>query len=290
MNCREVAITHSRHNPTVVRPVGSVRLKLRGSSSADRRLFPRWIRRLVVPLMVLTLWQAGSTFGWIDGRKFSAPVDVFAVGLELIASGELQAHLIASLLRVAAGLALGVTAGLVLATIAGLFQVGEDSIDPPMQMLRTLPALALIPLFILWFGIYESSKILLIAFGTSFPIYLNTYSGIRGVDERLVEVGRTVGLSRTSLILHVILPGALPSFLVGLRFSLGIAWLILVVSEQINATSGIGYLMTLAREFYRTDIILFGLMIYAALGFATDLLVRSIERHALSWRRGFAGT
>jgi sulfonate transport system permease protein len=267
-----------------------VRLELSERRSSDHPIVPRWIRRLVVPVLVFALWQAGSTFGWIDSRTFASPAAVLSAGLDLARTGELQAHLLASLFRVAAGLALGVTAGLVLATFAGLFRLGEDAIDPPMQMLRTLPALALIPLFILWFGIYESSKVLLIAFGTVFPIYLNTHAGIRNVDERLVEAGRTVGLSRASLVGHVILPGALPSFLVGLRFSLGTAWLILVVSEQINATSGIGYLMTAAREFYRTDIILFGLMIYAALGFATDLLVRTIERSALSWRRGFTGT
>ena len=266
-----------------------MRLNL-GSGARDRPRVPRWLRRLTIPLLALGLCQLASEMGWIDSRTFSSPSAVIGAGWELFESGELQVHLLSSLQRVAAGLALGVLAGLVLATVAGLFRFGEDAIDAPVQMLRTLPALALIPLFILWFGIYEWSKILLIAFGSMFPIYLNTYAGIRNVDERLVEVGKTVGLSRASLIRHVILPGALPSFLVGLRFSLGTAWLILVVSEQINATSGIGYLITMAREFYRTDIILFGLAIYAVLGFATDLLVRGIEGSALSWRRGFSGT
>jgi sulfonate transport system permease protein len=241
-------------------------------------------------VLVLVLWQVAGTSGWISDRTFSAPGAVLDAGIDLFKTGELQVHLLASLQRVALGLALGISAGLILATIAGLSRLGEDAIDPPMQMLRTLPALALIPLFILWFGIYEWSKVLLIAFGTIFPVYLNTYAGIRGVDERLVEAGRTLNLTRAGLVRHVILPGALPAFLVGLRFSLGTAWLILVVSEQINATSGVGYLMTMAREFYRIDIILFGLLIYAALGFATDMLVRGLERSALSWRRGFSGT
>jgi sulfonate transport system permease protein len=144
--------------------------------------------------------------------------------------------------------------------------------------------LALVPLFILWFGIGEEPKILLVALGTVFPIYLNTFAGIRGVDVRLVEAGRTLGLSRWGVIRHVILPGALPSLLVGLRYSLGIAWLVLVVSEQINATSGIGFLMTQAREFLRTDIIVVGLVVYSLLGLAADLVVRLLERVALAWR------
>jgi sulfonate transport system permease protein len=152
-----------------------------------------------------------------------------------------------------------------------------------------LPVLALVPLFILWFGIGETPKIALVALGTLFPVYLNTYAGIRGIDNKLIEAAASIPLGRAALIWHVILPGALPSALVGLRYSLGVAWLILVISEQINATAGIGYLMTNAREFLRTDIIVVGLVVYSLLGLLTDGLVRALERRVLSWRVVFAG-
>ena len=204
-------------------------------------------------------------------------------------SGELQQHLWVSLGRVLRGLGIGIGVGVTLALLSGLFRLGEDLLDPPLQMLRTLPILALVPLFILWFGIGETPKIALVALGTMFPIYLNTYAGIRGIDNKLVEAATTLSLSRAELIVHVILPGALPGALVGLRYSLGIAWLILVISEQINASAGIGYLMTNAREFLRTDVIVVGLVVYSLLGLATDALVRVLERRVLVWRVAFAG-
>jgi sulfonate transport system permease protein len=171
-----------------------------------------------------------------------------------------------------------------LAIAAGLSRAGEEIVDAPMQMIRTLPFLGLVPLFILWFGIGETPKIALVALGTTFPIYLNLFSGIRGVDLKLVEAARVFGLDRRGVVRHVILPGALPSALVGLRYSLGVAWLSLVIAEQINATAGIGYLINDARDFLRTDIIVVGLLVYALLGLAADALVRSLERRALAWR------
>jgi sulfonate transport system permease protein len=191
-----------------------------------------------------------------------------------------------SLRRVAIGLLLGVSAGTALAIVSGLFPVGERLVDPLVQMFRTMPALALVPLFILWFGIDERPKVLLVAFAVAFPVYINLYGGIRGVDARLVEAGRVFGLGRWGLIRQVVLPGALASWLVGLRFSLGIAWIVLVAAEQINATSGIGALMTNAQNLMQTDVILVGLLVYSALGLASDRLVRALERWALSWRLG----
>jgi len=160
-------------------------------------------------------------------------------------------------------------------------------VDATLQMLRTLPHLALIPLFILWFGIGETPKVALIALGSLFPVYLNLFAGIRSVDRKLVEAVSTIDLSRAATIWHVILPGALPSFLVGLRYAVGIAWLTLVVAEQVNANSGIGYLVMNARDFLETDVIFVGLIIYALLGLATDQLLRAIERRALVWRPSF---
>lgn len=246
-------------------------------------------RRLLGPLTLVALWQLSSSLELVSPRVLAAPSTVLGTGLELLADGELQRHLWVSLGRVTHGLSIGVSAGLGLALLAGLFRLGEDLLDPPIQMLRTLPILALVPLFILWFGIGETPKIALVALGTLFPIYLNTYAGIRGIDGKLVEAATTLNLGRGALIAHVILPGALPGALVGLRYSLGIAWLILVISEQINATAGIGYLMTNAREFLRTDIILVGLVVYSLLGLLTDALVRLLERRVLVWRAAFNG-
>ncbi len=259
-------------------------------SASSRRTWRdvRWARILVL-LGLLVTWQAVTSLGLVSPRVLAAPSTVAQTGLALLASGELPRHLWVSLGRVSRGLAIGVSAGVSLALVAGLFRLGEDLLDAPIQMLRTLPVLALVPLFILWFGIGETPKIALVSLGTFFPVYLNTYAGIRAVDNKLVEAATTLGLGRLGLVAHVVLPGALPSSLVGLRHAMGVAWLVLVISEQINATAGIGYLMTNAREFLRTDIIVLGLVIYALLGLSTDLLVRFIERNVLSWRGAFAG-
>ena len=204
-------------------------------------------------------------------------------------TGELQHHLWVSLGRAVKGLVIGVTLGTALAVVSGLWRLGEDLIDAPMQMLRTLPFVALVPLFILWFGIGDEAKIALIILGTAFPMYINTFAGIRGVDAKLVEAAKTVGLSRWGLIKDVVLPGALPSALVGLRYSMTISVLALVVAEQINASAGIGYLITNARDFLQTDVIVVGLLVYALLGIGADLIVRLLERKLLGWRRSFTG-
>jgi sulfonate transport system permease protein len=240
----------------------------------------RWLS----PLLLLALLEAGSRTGLIPERTLAAPSRVLATLYGMIVSGELADNLWISFLRIAAGLAIGVTTGMVLALVAGLSRRGEVTVDPLMQIKRTIPTLALTPLFIVWFGIGETPKIALIAFASIFPVYLNLYSGIRGTDLRLLESARSLGLSRAEQIWHVILPGALPSLLVGLRYSLSISVLVLVVAEQINASAGLGYLINNARDFMRTDIILVCLMIYAALGLAADGLVRAIERRALVWR------
>ena len=251
-----------------------------------RRLTPA--RRVTGLVAVLIVWQVGASAGWL-GTTTPSPTEVVAAGRELIGSGELAHHLGVSLSRVAKGLAIGLTAGLLLGLAAGLLRLAEDLVDAPIQSLRMLPHLALVPIFIIWFGIGETSKIALIAIGPIFPLYLNVLHGIRGVDERIVESARSCGVGRLGLIFRVILPGALPLILVGLRQALGLGWLSLVVAEQTATTSGIGFLMNDAREFLRTDVIFVVLIIYALLGLATDLFVRLIERHALAWRRGFAG-
>ena len=156
-----------------------------------------------------------------------------------------------------------------------------------MQMLRTLPLFGLIPVFIVWFGIGETPKLMLIAIGAAIPLYLNTFSGIRNVDARLAELGQVLRLSRTELIKDIVLPGALPQVLVGLRQSLGVAWLALVVAEQVNANAGLGFMISQATQFLRNDVIFVALLVYCLLGLITDALVRLAERRALVWRRGF---
>lgn len=245
-------------------------------------------RRLTGLVAVLAFWQAGASAGWL-GNTTPSPTEVYAAAVELIGSGALAHHLGVSLGRVAKGLAIGLSAGLALGLAAGLIRLAEDIVDAPIQSLRMLPHLALVPIFIIWFGIGETSKIALIAIGPVFPLYLNVLHGIRNVDERLVESARSCGVGRWGLISRVILPGALPQILVGLRQALGIGWLSLVVAEQTATISGVGFLMNDAREFLRTDVIFVVLVIYALLGLGTDLFVRFIERRALAWRRGFSG-
>jgi sulfonate transport system permease protein len=240
----------------------------------------RWLS----PIVLLLLWELGSRIGLIPQRTLAAPSSVLVTLLGMIQSGELPRNLIVSFGRAATGLAIGVSIGTVLALVAGLSRSGDAAIDPVMQIKRTIPVVALSPLFIVWFGIGETPKIALIAFATIFPIYLNLYQGIRGVDVRLLDAARSFGLSQMELIRHVILPGALPSFLVGLRYSLSIAVILLVIAEQINASSGLGYLINNARDFMRTDIIVVCLMVYAILGLGADLIVRAVETRALAWR------
>jgi sulfonate transport system permease protein len=244
-------------------------------------------RRWLSPLAVVVIWQIASATGLLPERLLAAPTTVAATTLDLVADGTLPNAIAVSLQRVAAGFVLGGLSGVLLALVAGLSRAGENAVDPLMQMLRALPFFGLIPLFILWFGIGETPKITLVALAVSFPLYLNTFAGIRGVDGKLAELARTLKLSRAALVRHIVLPGALPQTLVGLRQSLGVAWLALIVAEQVNADAGLGYMINDAREFLRTDVIVVGLLVYSALGLLTDAVVRLLERRALSWRRGF---
>ena len=249
---------------------------------------PDFMVRLLSPLALLLIWELASQSGLLPSRVIAAPSQIGGTLWAMIESGELATHLWVSLQRALLGLSIGVAIGVVAALITGLSKKGEVILDSPMQMLRTIPSLALVPLFILWFGIGEFTKIALIVTGTTFPVYLNLYSGIRNIDPKLIEAANTLGLNRRQLIWHVILPGSLPSFFVGLRYSLGISWLALVFVEQINTTAGIGYLASDARDFMRTDVIVICLLIYSILGLVIDALIRTLERYALAWRPTFA--
>jgi len=241
------------------------------------------------PVLLLLLWELGARTGVIPERTLAAPSSVLTTLLGMIVSGELPSNLLVSFGRVVAGLGFGVGAGIILGLVSGLSKSGEVAVDPLMQIKRSIPVVALSPLFIVWFGIGETTKIALIAFATVFPVYLNLYSGIRGVDPRLIDAARSFGLSQRELIQHVILPAALPSLLTGLRFSLSISVIMLVIAEQINASAGLGYLINNARDFMRTDIIVVCLIVYALLGLGADWLVRIVENRALIWRPSIVG-
>ncbi|MCW2791589.1 MAG: transporter permease [Nocardioides sp.] len=251
---------------------------------AARRKPLRHLARWVSPVVIIAVWQLLSSAGVIDERMIASPSQIFATAVDLVRDGTLGAQTLVSVQRVAIGFAIGATVGLVLAVVAGLSRIGELAIDPPMQMLRTLPHLGLIPLFIIWMGIGETPKLALIAMGVTFPLYLNTLAGIWGIDRKTIEAARSMNLTWSQRIRHVVVPGALPQALVGLRQSLGIAWLTLIVAETISAHSGLGYMINHARDFMQTDVIVVGLAVYSILGLATDAVVRHLERRALAWR------
>ena len=277
----------------VTRPPGPAAAAAPPARRRARRLTSSaGLLRLISPVAVLILWQAVSEAGLISRQKLPPPTEIWQTAISLIttsspAYGTLQGAMLISLERVVIGFAAGALAGLAIAIAAGLSRLGESTIDPLMQMLRTLPLFGLIPVFIVWFGIGETPKLTLIAIGAAIPLYLNTFSGIRNVDARLGELGQVLHLSKTELIRDIVLPGALPQVLVGLRQSLGVAWLALVVAEQVNANAGLGFMISQATQFLRNDVIFVALLVYCALGLLTDALVRLLERRALAWRRGF---
>lgn len=269
------------------RPALLWRLQSLASPEKIHRRLGQTARRLSLVAILLLLWQGASWFGWLDVQTLASPAEVWAAAARLWHSGELLPSIAISLWRVVQGLLIGVSIGGVLGLIAGLSRAGEDVVDTPLQMLRALPFLGLLPLLIVWLGIGEGIKVGMAAIGVVFPIYLNLSKGIRAVDHRYAELAQTCGVGWPGLVRWIILPGAWPAFLVGLRFSLGIAWLSLVVTESVNAESGIGYLIQQGQQFLQTDVIILGLVIYALLGLAMEALVRLIEWRTLRWRVEF---
>jgi sulfonate transport system permease protein len=242
------------------------------------------LRRWISPVGIVLLWQLAGATGVLPSEKLSSPLTVLRTGIDLAKTGELGDALLISFGRAMTGFAIGAAIGIVLGIVSGLSRWGEALVDPPVQMLRTLPLFGLIPLLILWSGIGEQPKIILLVFGVAFPLYLNVHSGIRNVDSDLVEAATALGFTRLERLWHVVLPSAVPQTLVGVRQGLGIAWIALIVAEQFNANGGLGFMINNAREFLRTDIIVAGLVVYAILGLLTDALVRLLERRALRWR------
>ncbi|HTU96960.1 MAG TPA: ABC transporter permease [Solirubrobacteraceae bacterium] len=262
----------------------------RGSGRLRRARVTGW-RRIVSPIALLVIWQLTHVLNLVSDTKLPPPTEVVHEAYILISTnsaayGTLQHALLVSLGRMALGFAVGAGVALILAVLAGLSRWGEAAVDPIMQMVRTLPLFGLVPVFIIWFGIGQLPKVLLIALGAAIPLYLNAFAGIRGVDGRLGELGRSLGLSRREMLRHIVLPGALPETLVGLRQSLGVAWLALVVAEQVNANAGLGFIINQATQFNQNDVIFVALLVYTILGLLTDWVVRRLERRALGWRRG----
>ncbi|MGW3359194.1 ABC transporter permease [Streptomyces bungoensis] len=241
--------------------------------------------RLAGPLLVLALWAAASAAGALDPGAVPAPWTVLRTAGRLWTDGTLPTDVLTSLRRAAYGFAIGLTAGVLLALASGLSRTGEALIDGTVQLNRAVPTLGLIPLFILWLGIGETFKIAIIAIVVYVPVYLNAHAALSGIDTRYVELAEVQGLSRAAFVRQVVIPGALPGFFVGLRLAVTGSWLGLVVLEQINATSGLGYLMFQAQNYGQTDVILVGLLIYGVFGLASDSVVRLLERRVLSWRR-----
>lgn len=240
--------------------------------------------RLLVPALILLAWSLGSALGAIPENVLAAPWVVVASGWKLVASGVLWHHLSLSLTRAGIGLLLGGGIGLWLGIVAGLSKLGEELIDPTMQMFRAVPFLALIPLLIVWFGIGESSKILLIAVGAAKPMYLNAFGGVRNVDKKVIEAAKIFGLSKWQMVTEIYLPAALPSLMVGLRLAMTMSLLALIGVEVINTTQGIGFLMLQAQEYFQTEILIVCVVIYALFGLMTDLMVRLLERFIMPWR------
>lgn len=243
----------------------------------------------LTPLALLIIWEGLARAGWITPQVLPAPSKVIATAIKLAATGSLLSDLSVSLLRAATGFAIGSSVGFSLGILVGFSRVAEAAIDRSIQMIRAIPFLALLPLVIVWLGVGEAQKIFLVALGVTFPIYINTTLGIRQIDPKLIELGRVQGLSPHELIRRIILPGALPSILTGVRYALASAWLALVVAETIGAQSGIGFLAMDAREFLRTDVIVLTIMIYALIGVAADAIARMLERRLLAWHPNYGG-
>lgn len=253
---------------------------------------PLWKRVMLgslFPATTLIIWQMLGDYGYISTLLFPTPLRIIQAGIDLVQSGELAAHLQISIVRACLGFLLGSCLGLSFGIFAGLIRKTEQVLDPTVQMIRMIPHLALAPLFIIWFGIGETSKILLIAKGCFFPLYINTFIGIRNSDNKLFQVARVLGFTRWKRLIRLVLPAALPNILLGVRISIGVAWLGLVVAELMGSTSGIGYLMSDARQFSNTPIVYVGIFIFGLLGISTDILIRWLERRWLHWREHFTG-
>ncbi|WP_328976447.1 ABC transporter permease [Streptomyces canus] len=276
------AVTTTEAAVTVAPAKDTPQVRRRRRLSPGRRLPAA---RLAGPVLLLALWAAASAAGQLDPAAIPAPWTVVRTGAHLWTDGTLPTDILTSLQRAATGFAIGLVAGVLLALASGLSRTGEALIDGTVSLNRAIPTLGLIPLFILWLGIGETFKVAIIAIVVYIPIYLNTHAALSGIDNRFVELAEVQGLSRFAFVRQIVIPGALPGFFVGLRLGVTGSWLGLVVLEQINATSGLGYMMFQAQNYGQSDVILVGLVVYGVFGLVSDSAVRLVERKVLSWRR-----
>jgi sulfonate transport system permease protein len=234
---------------------------------------------------VLIAWWYSSHTGLLSAQTLASPGQVWSALTRMLGDGTLWQNLSASLELAFSGLAIGGSIGIGLGLLTGFTRLGDELLDPVLQMLRTVPVLALSPLLIVWFGIDTEPKVILIGVASAFPLYLNVHGAVRHVDPKIVEAARVFGLSRVRLVREIIVPSALPGLLVGLRMSLGVSLLALIFAEQINATVGIGYLMSSAETYFQTDVLVVCIGLYAAWGLLADLAVRLLERLLMPWQR-----
>ncbi|MCO8269070.1 ABC transporter permease [Actinoplanes sp. TRM 88003] len=273
-----MTITDSRPRTATTPDIRVVRRRL----GPGRRIpYAFWIG----PLLLLAVWSAGSATGLISPAILTAPWDVVVAFGEQWTDHDLLGNILSSLNRAALGLGFGIAVGGVLAVVSGLSRIGESLIDGPIQIKRSVPTLALIPLFIAWFGIGQEMKIVTIALISLVPIYVHTHNGLRSIDGKYAELAETIDIGRAEFVRHIVLPGALPGFLLGMRFAVTSSLLGLVVVEQYNATAGIGHMITLAEQYGQTDVIVVGLVIYGVFGYCADSAVRLVGRRVLAWRR-----
>ena len=285
----EVTVSVQLFTPSVT---GDTRVISDRAWRRSRGLVGRGWLRLVSPVVLIGIWQVLSATGVLPPSRLASPVSIAHTAYNLVvvnspAYGTLQGSLLVSSERWGIGFSLGVVIAVILAVLSGLSGIGEYALDPVMNALRSVPLLGLLPLFIVWFGIGDLPKDLIVLLGALFPMYINTFAGIRSVDPKLGELGQVLGLSRWELVWHVVLPGALPQALTGLRLSVIASLLALVVGEQINANAGLGFMMNQAETFLANNVIVVALIVYALLGVIADSIVRLIERRALAWRQEF---
>jgi sulfonate transport system permease protein len=266
-----------------------VELPFKRAGLINKQMLYKLLAGLTLPVIVLILWQVLGDKEYISTLLFPTPTTIFTAFWDLYQTGELVDNFKISLVRMLSGFALGASLGLIIGLLVGLVWYVEKTLDPTIQMIRMVPHLALTTLFVLWFGIGETAKVLLIAKGSFFPLYINTYLGIRNIDSKYFDVAKVLGFSRSKQIIRLIIPAILPNIFLGIRLSVAISWLGLVVAEIMGSTSGIGYLMMDARAMSMTSTVFVGILLFAVLGKLSDLVVVSLERYLLRWRDSFQG-
>lgn len=241
----------------------------------------------MIPILILVIWQASAMLGFLSSNILPSPIQVISTAFDMTKSGQLIDYTLTSARRALLGFLIGGSIGFLLGLSNGISKLSAQLLDTSVQMLRNIPILAILPLIILWCGIGEEAKVVMVALGVFFPIYLNTYHGIRSIDPGLVEMGRVYGLNQFGLLKNIIFPGALQSILVGVRYALGIMWLVLIAAETIATDSGIGYMAMNARELMQMDVVILSIIIYALLGKLSDAIAQALEKFLLRWNPAF---